>query len=225
MKIIFDFDGTLVDSMPRLRKIATDIFQDYFGFSPVFADKNYMRTTGRSFAEQLDLLDPGREHSGVVKDFQSESRKIYDTVDLHRGVVETIQFLNDAGIDYALCTSTYADDTGTILDRLLPEFTQVALSRDWGPKFAQLKELTKDCDLKKCWFIGDTPFDFNLSRRLRTNFVGVSHTFSQDNFPKAAPTLQDSVPSAIEEVLRITGAVHSVLGPTGEYRWILRETA
>jgi beta-phosphoglucomutase-like phosphatase (HAD superfamily) len=44
--VVFDFDGTLADSMPFLQKIGVDIMMTHFGVSKENATERYVSTTG-----------------------------------------------------------------------------------------------------------------------------------------------------------------------------------
>jgi phosphoglycolate phosphatase-like HAD superfamily hydrolase len=199
--IVFDFDGTLVDSMPKLRELATYVLQDHFGLSPKKADDQYMLTVGRSFMEQLNIISPRslRENINAAAAFYEKQVASYETVLLHTGVIDTIEFLNGTDIKYAICSSTTDQLVKDVIGRLLPEFRGKILGREFGPKFTQLQSLVHATDAPDRWFIGDTPFDGQMARQAKARFVGVTHTFPALRFeePYAA-----SIPQAVDEVLR-----------------------
>lgn len=195
MKIAFDFDGCLVDSMPALRQLGTTIIQDFYGLDPADADKSYMKTVGRAFDEQLRTLFVNVAGADEYYERQAEA---YESVRLHAGVLETIEFLNTTPIQYCLVTSTRSALAAEVLKRLLPEFAGPITGRDTGTKANQLRSHLDSQDRAERWFIGDTPYDADVARGVKVNFIGVSHTFPRASFSRC----EDSIPTAVDEVLR-----------------------
>lgn len=205
MKIIFDFDGTLVDSMPKLRDLATRIIADGYNIHIDQADKQYMATIGRTFHEQLEWMYPDSPlNERLASEFYDRQEEAYKNVRLHAGVIETIEFLNTTPFTYGVCSSTDDAIAYGVIKRLLPEFSGVITGRRFGSKFSQLRAHFGYTDKDKRWFIGDAPFDAETARNAGGNFVGVTHTF--DIWVSSGRTepfyLMNSIPEAVEEVLR-----------------------
>jgi 1L-myo-inositol 1-phosphate cytidylyltransferase / CDP-L-myo-inositol myo-inositolphosphotransferase len=57
--LIFDFDGTIADTMPFLTKLAVDLLTQHYPVEPAAARKRYLDTVGVGFASQLEELFPG----------------------------------------------------------------------------------------------------------------------------------------------------------------------
>ena len=53
--VIFDFDGTLADSMPFLESIGVEMMMKYFGVSKEDATKRYRSTTGLPYEQQVKM--------------------------------------------------------------------------------------------------------------------------------------------------------------------------
>jgi beta-phosphoglucomutase-like phosphatase (HAD superfamily) len=58
MLLIFDMDGTVVDSMPALTNLAIDLMQQYLRMDRDVAEREYRRTTGLPFLAQLQDICP-----------------------------------------------------------------------------------------------------------------------------------------------------------------------
>src|SRR4029079_17301195 len=57
--LLCDLDGTLIDSMPTLAEIATDVMEEVFGTPRVLGRELYLATCGIPFAKQLEEIYPG----------------------------------------------------------------------------------------------------------------------------------------------------------------------
>lgn len=202
MKIIFDFDGTIVDSMPRLRELGSTIIEDYHEVPAYVADDMYMATIGQSFREQLDALFPDDAYTGLneraADAFYDQQEEIYETVLPHAGVIDTLLYLNEQNIPYAVVSSTDTEHVSKTLSRILPEFKGEVRGRDMGPKYAQLRQSGGKSDV----FIGDALFDGDMGDLAGMRFIGVAHTKSIVAFREAGFTAYDSIPLAVDAALR-----------------------
>ncbi|MFX0125297.1 MAG: HAD family hydrolase [Candidatus Hodarchaeota archaeon] len=76
---MFDFDGTIVDSMPFLENNAVHLLTKDYGFSEVEAQKKYRETTGLPFIQQMEIIAPGEDNSQVVNMFEKmKLERIYE---------------------------------------------------------------------------------------------------------------------------------------------------
>lgn len=196
MKIAFDFDGTLVDSMPALRNAAVNLISETYKKSYAQSDVWYMATIGRSFREQIDFLFRGESlNEFVAQKFHEEHMKIYKKVGLHSGVVETIDYLNEQEIPYVVCSSSPQDLVSATIERLLPEFRGQLLSQEVSSKREQLRE-SNPSD-----FIGDTLYDCIVAQKLGIRFTGVSHTLPLDDVKRLGAPVTDSIPLAVDLIV------------------------
>lgn len=101
--LIFDLDGTLIDSLPDLVDAANHM-RDSFGL-PQFNPEEVRRLVGqgaRSLVERaLPGLAPEQVEKGLERFLAYNLAHIADKTRLYPGVVETLQALEGAG--YALC--------------------------------------------------------------------------------------------------------------------------
>jgi phosphoglycolate phosphatase len=101
--LIFDLDGTLIDSLPDLVD-ATNHMRDSFGL-PRFNPEEVRRLVGqgaRSLVERaLPGMPPEEVEKGLERFLAYNLAHIADKTRLYPGVVETLQALEEAG--YALC--------------------------------------------------------------------------------------------------------------------------
>ena len=73
--VIFDFDGTIANTMPFLKELAIKLMTETYDISKNEAEKRYLETTGITFANQIELIFPNHPNNHeVVNTF--ESRKL-----------------------------------------------------------------------------------------------------------------------------------------------------
>ena len=74
--IIFDFDGTLADTMTFLTDVAAHLLVKNYKLSEQEARKKYLETSGLEFAAQVDLMFPNNpKNSKVVAAFEKRKRE------------------------------------------------------------------------------------------------------------------------------------------------------
>ena len=56
--LLCDLDGTLIDSMPILADVATEVMEERFGTPRVLARELYLATCGLPFVKQLEEIFP-----------------------------------------------------------------------------------------------------------------------------------------------------------------------
>lgn len=78
--ILFDFDGTLVDTMPAHSKLAAEVINKYFGINKKLAYKKYIETSGLPFEKQLEIIFPSKKHKQKREKCAKEyvNRKVVD---------------------------------------------------------------------------------------------------------------------------------------------------
>ena len=77
--IIFDFDGTLANSMPFLERIGVKVMMKYYDISREEALDRYRVTTGLPYEQQIELNFPGNPvNEQAVQEFERlKIEKIY----------------------------------------------------------------------------------------------------------------------------------------------------
>lgn len=204
MKIIFDFDGTLVNTMPALTGLGTDLISGY-GFSESEAREKYLSCIGMSFPEQLDELFPDdKRNASFAETFYDFQSRIYETAALHDYAAAVLGHLAYIGVPFAICTSSPA----TLAQNLLMQFSlprpDAFYGREFGRKLRQLVHLSSN---GYTHFIGDAPHDGDCADAAGfLEFVGVEHTFPREVFKNRNFNSAPDLLSAVSEVIQ--GPVH-----------------
>src|SRR3954470_12157239 len=72
--LLCDLDGTLIDSMPTLADLATEVMESVYGTPRMLARELYLATCGLPFVKQLEEIYPGDPRNEGASDL-FEGRK------------------------------------------------------------------------------------------------------------------------------------------------------
>ncbi|MFW9843489.1 MAG: HAD hydrolase-like protein [Candidatus Thorarchaeota archaeon] len=98
--VIFDFDGTLADSMPFLEKIGVEIMMKYFGVPKDDATHRYISTTGLPYEQQVKMnFQNHPECENAIEEFEKlKIDRIFDQ-QLFDDTEDTVRKLNEMDIE------------------------------------------------------------------------------------------------------------------------------
>ena len=194
--LIFDFDGTIVDSMTRLTEVAAQVLSRFFSISAAEATRLYTLTSGLPFNEQVATLYPGHPNQKLaVETFEAKKLVSYFSEPLFDDALDTLQTLKEKHYFLAVSSSNAQHLVEKFVqDRLLP----FDLALGWKPNFGkgaahfqwiQQRENFKNDEMV---FIGDSLKDAERALGCGIDFIGKTGTFTrqafQDQFPKL-PTI------------------------------------
>jgi choline kinase/phosphoglycolate phosphatase-like HAD superfamily hydrolase/phosphatidylglycerophosphate synthase len=176
--VVFDFDGTVADSMGFLTDLAVGLLVDELGFERAQAIRRYLATTGSDFATQLDELAPGQPRlTEVASRFEAAKAEWIGCCEMFTDVVPAIERLAGAGVPVLLCSSTRAPLVREFCERyaLLQRFASVD---GWGPEHSKFVQLVRGVAAAgfaahEVVFVGDSRRDADLARAAGTRFVGL----------------------------------------------------
>ncbi|MFX0015663.1 MAG: HAD family hydrolase [Promethearchaeota archaeon] len=189
--IMFDFDGTIVDSMPFLENNAIYLLTNHYGFSPTEARIKYRKTTGLPFVQQMEIIAPTEDNTVIVDEFEklklerifeqklfAESYKVLTELKrlgyflgISSGTIESIiiEYLRKKGMD--------------IVDDIL----------GWRQGFEKGKHHFDFVKLKynllssEILFVGDSLNDAIRARGNNIQFIGRVGMFKLEDFQKIIP--------------------------------------
>ncbi len=181
--MIFDFDGTTVDSMDRLAEIAVEEVCSVYDASEDEIRECYLETSGLPFSEQIERMFPGeKKNSEIVNRFENRKRDELLEYPLFPDTKMTLMELRKR--DYIVVISSsnfkenvevYFKEKGVEVDLLL------GFKRDFGkgrPHFDYIKK-TFDVDKEEMIFIGDSPMDAKRARDYGIKFICKLGTFDE----------------------------------------------
>ncbi len=191
---LFDFDGTLVNSMEELADLGAEVISETYGLSHSEARGSYVRTSGLPFYGQLEVLFPedSRNHAASGQ-FEERKRERYFHHDFFQGAAEIVRYLRSRKLWTAISSSNH--------QRLVEEFLQAKgdlnldLVLGWRPQFNKGRDhfltvqKTFGITPSDLVFVGDSLHDAETSRGEGIDFIAKSGLFSADDFRGRFPEI------------------------------------
>lgn len=189
--VIFDLDGTLVDSAPDLAGALNTLLQSE-GHAELPEDDIRLMIGGgvpkliaRGLtAHGIDFSEADIE-AHTPKFLEIYAKRATEKTRLYPGGLETLQTLQDAGKRLGICTNKPTEVTLQILEELdvAGYFVSViggtsgyARKPDPGPMHASLSELSVGAEA--ALMVGDSPADVGTARAVGVTVVAMSYGYS-----------------------------------------------
>jgi phosphoglycolate phosphatase len=184
--VIFDLDGTLVDSLPGIEYASKSAINSVFAESMEVELRPFIGSPIREIFRKIFPEIEEKKLDVLVKEFRS----IYDSIGwqktvLFDGVIDTLTQLKNAKINCYIVTSKPKSPTWNILNQLnILDYFKGIISPDLvAPSFASKAEeifhLIDKFDLKKSnmLMVGDTQKDAEAANICGIKFVAVSYGY------------------------------------------------
>lgn len=188
--LIFDLDGTLIDSAPDLRKAANKVLSKH-GRRPISMEET-KKFVGNGAAKLMERAFratgkevPDNDIEKLTQDFLA----FYDGHEAdetrpYEGVVATLETLKDKGYRMALCTNKPHQPTNNLLKDLgLDRFFEIVLGGDMldhkkpHPQMILWILDKMGCEKKQAIMIGDSPNDITGARNAGIRNIAVSYGY------------------------------------------------
>ncbi len=187
--VIFDFDGTLADSMPFLQNIGVDIMMKHFGVSKEDATEMYVSTTGLPYEHQIKMNFPGdpRNETAIEEFEELKIERIFEQ-DLFPDSISVVKGLKEMGLDVFVSSSTFQPIIEEFFERreIKELFTSILGYRPGFEKGVHhFNHIHGEYDVSfyDMVFVGDSLKDFERARGI-CDFVGLVGLFSEQDFRK-----------------------------------------
>lgn len=189
--VLFDLDGTLIDTMQVFADVAADVMVRHHGSDRARARAAYLTTSGIPFFQQLELIEPGDARNAAAA-AEFEQRKVEATRDV--GPTEAtligVAQLRILGIRVAVSSNNFQDQVDKFTAHC-PDLLDLALGFGngiaKGPGHFDRACEVFDCTRDDIVFVGDSVADAELARASGVRFVGKLGTFSAPVFRDVAP--------------------------------------
>ena len=205
--LLCDLDGTLIDTMPILADLATDVLEEMYGMHRKLGRDMYLATSGLPFIRQLDAICPDDARNQEASDrFESRkparcasARMTPDTRQAlsppararhgHRRVLQQRRRQRAAFVQ----TNDFHFD-------LVLGYDGQGLAK--GKPHIERAAATFGIGRDDMLFVGDSLHDGEIAQREGLRFVGVAGTFSRERFALRFPGLP-----VVDRMADITGLV------------------
>ncbi len=189
--VVFDFDGTIVDSMDSFADIAADVMPNHYPVSRETARKMYLETSGIPFFEQLEQLFPDNKANAIAANEFEERKKLdYAAKRPFEDVKSAIEVLKNSGVKTVVSSNNFQDLVDMLAKRIDLEFDMVL---GFKPGFAKGNdhfrhiEKTFGVDKDEMIFVGDSIKDAERAKNFGIDFVGRTGIFTETDFTESFP--------------------------------------
>lgn len=190
--IIFDFDGTLVDSMGVFADIAAKVMNQAYGTPVTEARRQYIETSGLPFFQQLRQLHPEDVRNRATAElFEKEKAIGYFDQKPYPDAGPTISRLREKGILTAVSSNNFQELVDEFIDRhrLDLDFALGFKTESFckgAPHFAHLQDET-GLEKENMLFVGDSLKDAERAADSNIEFIGKTGLFSENEFKNHFP--------------------------------------
>ena len=191
--VMFDFDGTLVDTMHKYASIASEEMEKNFGISRETARQLYLETSGIPFFEQLELIFGSTSSNSQCADSYEKRKAIYlDTVKLDKRTIHTLRRIRSLGLSIAITSNNFQK----LVDRFIenePDLFDIVLGfgKDMSKGPTQFNRVidTFGIDRRYMVFVGDSLSDVRQSLAFGIDFIAKSGTLAEASFNALFPSV------------------------------------
>ncbi|MFA4874744.1 MAG: HAD family hydrolase [bacterium] len=189
--VVFDFDGTLVDSMNAFADIASAVMPKHYPIDAEKARLGYFETSGLPFFQQLEDLFPGHPANPVAAE-EYEQAKVAGYFDepLFEDAAETISKLRERGIAVIVSSNNF--------QHLVEEFVQRSgivfdMVLGFKPGFAKgadhFRHIEKEMGISRnaITFVGDSIKDGERAADFGITFIAKKGIFTRERFAAEFP--------------------------------------
>lgn len=192
--LVFDFDGTLVNSMEAFADIAAEVIPKRHSLSAEQARSRYLETSGIPFFQQLEILFPNDPaNKATAEEFEKAKQEGYLREPLFDDAAETLDHLRQKGLKVAVSSNNfqhlvekYVGSTDIEFDMVLGFKENFSKGRD---HFKYI-EKTMNVDRKDIIFVGDSIKDGERAEDCGVSFIAKEGVFTKKQFKENFPNSQ-----------------------------------
>ena len=187
--VIFDFDGTIANTMPFLTELAVELITETYNVSKDEAKRRYLETTGMAFTSQLGLIFPNHpKNKEVAETF--EARKLKGILDkpIFPDAFPTLKSFREKGIKTFICSSTKQE---IIIKYCHMNKIDGLVDGAFGYSPDFKKDMQIDFILQhyrlqpdEVLFVGDSLRDFDFIKNKGIIFIGITMIFKKAEFQR-----------------------------------------
>jgi len=189
--LLCDLDGTLIDTMPVLADLATEVMTGMYGIPRALARELYLATCGLPFVEQLEDIFPDDPRNATASDlFEGRKPARCGAARMPEDTRAALFELQSRGVHIAVSSNNgrenveaFARLSGFAFDLVMGHGNGLAKGRP----HIELAERTFCVDRQEMLFVGDSLHDGEIAYLAKIPFVGLSGTFAKERFTLRFP--------------------------------------
>lgn len=189
--VIFDFDGTIVDSMNAFAEIASKVMPKRLNIDPATARQKYFETSGLPFFQQLEAIFPGDPaNKETAEEYERLKLEGYFEEPLFDDALDTVSCLRERGLRVAVSSNNFQHLVDEFVERKGMEFDMVLGFRDGFAKGADhFRHLEHSFRVPKgeIVFVGDSLKDGERAEQYGVNFIAKEGIFTRKQFEESFP--------------------------------------
>ncbi|MGY5863444.1 MAG: HAD hydrolase-like protein [Candidatus Thorarchaeota archaeon] len=185
--VIFDFDGTLADSMPFLEQIGVQMMMKYYQVDKDDATYKYRSTTGLPYEHQIKMNFPDHPNNDeAIEVFENlKIERIFEQ-ELFPETITTVSELSKMGFNVFVSSSTFQPTIEEYFRRkgILDLFTSIVGYRPGFEKGADhFNHINKEFNVPfdEMVFVGDSLKDYERAQNF-CSFIGIRGMFTEERF-------------------------------------------
>ncbi|MDO8519289.1 MAG: HAD hydrolase-like protein [Deltaproteobacteria bacterium] len=184
LAVVFDFDGTLVDSMGGFATVASGVICKHFGKTRAWGHTRYLETSGLPFPFQLEKMFPGDLRiPEAVAEYDRIKIESYGKASFFPDVKPALEWLCDQGVGLAISSN---NDFAILEKKLGPLASLFDCVAGFEPGFLKgdkhfewIRARLRDPAMI---FIGDSLHDAVMAHKNNIPFYARLGTFTEDDF-------------------------------------------
>jgi len=189
--MLCDLDGTLIDSMPTLADLATDVMERMYGTPRMLARELYLATCGLPFIKQLEEVFPGDPRNPIASDlFEARKPARCNAIRMSVETRRALERMRARGVRIGVSSNNGVDNVETFqrnadfaFDLVLGFGGGLAKGRPHLDKASAVFGVGR----QEMLFVGDSLHDGEIAEKEGVPFVGIAGTFSADRFTLRFP--------------------------------------
>jgi len=184
--LLCDLDGTLIDTMPTLAVLATEVIHDVYGMDCKLAHDMYIATCGLPFIQQLGVIFPDDARNQSASDrFEGEKPARCNHTRMDADTREALSLFRSHGVRVVVSSNNGQENVETFANFANFEFDGLL---GFGKGMCKGRpHVNTACERfgvsqSRLLFVGDSLHDGEIAKRESLSFVGIAGTFSREQF-------------------------------------------
>jgi phosphoglycolate phosphatase-like HAD superfamily hydrolase len=189
--ILFDLDGTLVETMQIFADVAAEVMVEHYGLVFKNARRLYLQTSGVPFHEQLEVIFGDHENNPAASaEFERRKHAAASAAAMDDATRFALGKLKARGMGLVVSSNGMQSHVDAFAART-PELFDLALGWTEGSHKGE-PHVTRVCERlgirrKALAFVGDSLRDGELAAESRVRFIGRAGTFSREEMSARFP--------------------------------------